>query len=187
MDAIKTYLNSLVKLSDAEWADFEKCLRKETVTRKSFLLKEGQVCNFLAFIGNGMFRFYTTEGGEEKVTAFFFSGDFFSNYRSFLTGFPSRHYIEAMQDSVIFMIEKKDLLALYDKHRNLERLGRFFAENLYLGVANRLDSFLFDSPKERYDDLVRRNSKLLNAIPQYMVASYLGVKPESLSRIRARK
>jgi len=187
MDTIRTYFNSFITLSDTEWSDFKKCLSQKLVEQKSFILKKGEVCSYLAFIENGLFRFYNMEDGEEKITSFFFSGDFISNYRSFLTGLPSKHFIESMQDSVIYKIDKKDLLALYDKHQNLERLGRLIAENLYLNVAKRLDSFLFDSPKQRYEDLVRRNSKLLEAIPQYMLASYLGIKPETLSRIRARK
>jgi CRP/FNR family transcriptional regulator, anaerobic regulatory protein len=187
MDTIRTYFNRFIKLSDTEWTDFEKCLSKEVVEQKSFILKEGELCNYLAFIENGMFKFYNMEDGEEKITSFFFSGDFVSNYRSFLTGIPSKHFIESMQESIIYKIYKKDLLVLYDTHQNIERLGRLIAENLYLNVANRLDSFLFDSPKQRYEDLVRRNSKLLEAIPQYMLASYLGVKPETLSRIRSRK
>lgn len=187
MEALRKKFSSFIELSDAEWHDFEICLKKEVINEKCLLLKEGQVCNFLAFIETGLFRFYNLVDGEEKITAFFFSGDFASNYRSFLSGSASQHNIEAMQDAVVYKIDKKSLYALYDKHRNLERLGRLIAENLYLNVASRLDSFLFDTPKERYQDLVKRNSRLLNAIPQYMLASYLGVKPETLSRIRAKR
>lgn len=92
-----------------------------------------------------------------------------------------------MQDSVIYKINLQELQLLYDKHQNIERLGRLIAENLYLTVANRLDSFMFETPKDRYKALIDRNSRLLQDVPQYMIASYLGVKPETLSRIRARK
>jgi len=92
-----------------------------------------------------------------------------------------------MQDSVIYKINLQALQDLYDKHKNIERLGRLIAENLYLIVANRLDSFLFQTLEERYKTLIERNSRLLQEILQYMIASYLGVKPETLSRIRGRK
>jgi CRP-like cAMP-binding protein len=92
-----------------------------------------------------------------------------------------------MQDANIYKINLQELKSLYDKHKNIERLGRLIAENLYLSVANRLDSFLFLTPEERYKILIERNSKLLQEVPQYMIASYLGVKPETLSRIRTRK
>lgn len=187
MDQIRSYFNRFLALNDSEWADFVACCHKEPVPKKEFILRQGEVCDYIAFIGEGIFRFYYVREGEEHVTAFFFPGDFVTNYRSFLRGNPSEHYIESLKPSVIYKVHKQDLLGLYDKHKSFERLGRFIAENLYLTVAGRLDSFLHDSPESRYQELVLRNSKLLQEVPQYMLASYLGIKPETLSRIRARK
>lgn len=187
MERIRTYFERFIKLSETEWTDFQQCLKHESVQQQTFILQEGQVCRELSFIDHGLFRMYRVEDGSEKITSFSFPGEFVSNYRSFLTGLPSRHFIESLQPSTIYSINKESLAALYDKHKALERLGRLIAETLYLGVASRLDSFHFDSPKQRYEDLVRRNSRLLEAIPQYMIASYLGIKPETLSRIRARR
>lgn len=187
MEALRQYFNKFIKLNDSEWADIEKCIIKLKIAKEEKILKQGEHCNFIAFIQEGSFRFYYDKEGEVKITAFFFEGDFASNYRSFLTGNPSDHFIEAMQDAVIYKINLQELKLLYDKHKNLERLGRLIAENLYLSVASRLDSFLFQTPAERYKALIERNSRLLQEIPQYMIASYLGVKPETLSRIRARK
>jgi CRP/FNR family transcriptional regulator, anaerobic regulatory protein len=187
MQQLRSYFSKLIKLTDQEWADYADCLVKEHYPKKSFLLEEGGACDFIAFVEDGVFRFYHEVEGEENITAFFFSGDFVTNYRSFLTGGPSEHYIQVLQDATIYKISKKDLHDLYDKHRSIERLGRLIAENLYLMVAKRLDAFHSSSPEERYYELVNRNSKLLQEIPQYMIASYLGIKPETLSRIRARK
>jgi CRP-like cAMP-binding protein len=187
LENLRLYFDQFLKLNDTEWTDFESCLTKVGIKSKEQILQQGEHCNFIAFIQEGIFRFYFDNDGEEKITAFFFSGDFVTNYRSFLTGKPSTHFIEAMQDAVIYKINLHELQSLYDKHKNIERLGRLIAENLYLTVANRLDSFMFQSPADRYNDLFKRNSKLLQEIPQYMIASYLGIKPETLSRIRARK
>lgn len=187
MENLRLYFNKFIKLNDSEWADFEKCIVKETIAKNEQILKPGEHCNFIAFIQEGSFRFFYDKEGEVKITAFFFQGDFVSNYRSFLTGKPSDHFIEAMQDAAIYKINLQELKSVYDKHKNIERLGRLIAENLYLSVANRLDSFLFQNPEERYKTLIERNSRLLHEIPQYMIASYLGVKPETLSRIRTRK
>ena len=187
METLRIYFNKFIKLNDAEWADFESCLTKETIENKSELLREGENCDFIAFIQEGIFRFYMVKDGEEKVIAFFFKGEFVTNYRSFLTGRPSEHYIEAMQDGVIYKINLQQLKGLYDKHHAIDRLGRLIAENLYLVVANRVDSFMLESPADRYNALVARGSVLLQEIPQYMIASYLGVKPETLSRIRKRR
>ncbi len=187
MENLRKYFNKFLTLDDLEWSAFESCLTKVKITSKEQILKQGEYCNFIAFIQEGSFRFYIDKDGEEKITAFFFNGDFVTNYRSFLTGKPSDHYIEAMQDAVIYKINLQELQSLYDKHKSIERLGRLIAENLYLMVANRLDSFMFQSPSDRYKELINRNSRLLQEIPQYMIASYLGVKPETLSRIRSRK
>jgi CRP-like cAMP-binding protein len=187
LETLRLYFNKFIKLNDSEWADFEKCIVKATIAKNEQILKPGEHCNFIAFIHEGSFRFYYDKDGIEKIIAFNFKGDFVSNYRSFLTGKPSDHYIEAMQDSVIYKINLQELNSLYDKHKNIERLGRLIAENLYLMVASRLDSFMFHTPEERYKALIERNSRLLNEVPQYMIASYLGVKPETLSRIRTRK
>lgn len=184
---MRIYFNKFHKLNNSEWKDFESCLTKVNIANKEQILRPGEHCNFIAFIHEGSFRFYYDKEGEEKITAFNFQGDFVSNYRSFLTGKPSDHYIEAMQDAVIYKINLQELNSLYDKHKNIERLGRLIAENLYLMVASRLDSFMFQSPEERYKALIERNSRLLQEVPQYMIASYLGVKPETLSRIRRRK
>lgn len=187
MEALREYFNKFIQLNDQEWQDLQQCLAKEVIRSKDHILTENEKCDFIAFIQEGVFRFYSLKDGEEKITAFFFPGDFVSNYRSFLTGKPSEHHIEALQDAVIYKIKLPQLQALYNKHQTIERLGRLIAENLYLIVAQRLDSFMFHTPAERYRELVNRNSKLLSEIPQYMIASYLGIKPETLSRIRARK
>ncbi len=187
LEILRGYFDKFYILNDSEWADFEKCIIQCKINKNEQILKQGEHCNFIAFIQEGSFRFYHDKEGEIKIIAFFFQGDFVSNYRSFLTGKPSDHIIEAMQDANIYKINLQELKSLYDKHKNIERLGRLIAENLYHSVANRLDSFLFLTPEERYKILIERNSKLLQEVPQYMIASYLGVKPETLSRIRTRK
>ena len=187
METLRLYFNKFIKLNDSEWAEFENCIVKATIAKNEQILKPAEHCNFIAFIQEGSFRFYYDKEGEVKITAFFFQGDFVSNYKSFLTGKPLDHFIEAMQDAAIYKINLQELKSLYDKHKNIERLGRLIAENLYLMVASRLDSFMFQTPEERYKSLIERNSRLLQDVPQYMIASYLAVKPETLSRIRGRK
>jgi len=187
MNQIRAYFNNFLLLNDEEWNDFAACFKEEKYGKREFLLRQGDTCDFIAFIAEGIYRFYYVQEGEEKITAFFATGDFVTNYRSFLTGCPSEHYVESLKPSIIYKIHRQDLYSLYEKHKKIERLGRMIAENLFLTVTKRLDSLLHNNPEDRYQELQNRNSKLLQEVPQYMLASYLGVKPETLSRIRKRK
>lgn len=183
---IRTYFNSLLPMSDLEWSEMEACFRRVEFKKGDILLREGAICDFIGFISNGIIRFYQLKEGNEKVTAFWFPGDFLSNYRSFVSETPSEHYIEALNEGFYWQLKKYDLMALYDKYPKIDRLGRIMAERLYLMVTYRLDRFLSETPEERYQILQSKNSRLIQEIPQYMIASYIGVSAETLSRIRKR-
>ncbi len=186
MDKIRQHFEQLVPLTEEEWEDISKGFYKTECAKGELILSEGDVGDFIAFIETGLFRFYHVKDGSEKIITFWFSGDVFSEYRSYLTNTPSRNYIESMQDGVIWKLKKKHMSEMYEKHPKLDRLGRKVTERIYLKLADRIDSFLQDSPKERYLDLLNRNPKLVQEIPQYMIASYLGISPESLSRLKKR-
>lgn len=186
MNEVRETLSKLVSLEEEEWSVLASCLHEELLPKKSLLLKEGEICTFIAFVSTGAFRYYYLKDGIEKVTSFFFSKDFVSDYSSFLSETSSIHYIESISASVIYKLYKKDLMLLYDKYKNIEKLGRLIAENLFLSVDKRLNAFLYLSPEERYKELMNRNPNLSQQVPQYMIASYLGVEPETISRIRKR-
>ncbi len=186
MQEVRTFVEKFVKTSDEEWAAFRNKLQFKEFDKDELFLKEGEVCKHALFITEGAFRFYKIVDGNELVTAFFFTGDYLSDYQSFLTQSPSNYYVQALRSSKVYLISKKDLTELYNNYPNFEKLGRLFAERLFLTMNRRLDTFLYETPEGRYAELVNRNSKLLQEVPQYMIASYLGVKPETLSRIRKR-
>jgi CRP-like cAMP-binding protein len=187
MQEVRNYIESFVKLSDEEWFKFQSKLQYKKFKKNAFFLKEGAICKHAVFISEGAFRFFKIVKGDEVVTALFFKGDFLSDYQSFLNNQPSLYNIEAIKDAACYTISKSDLDDLFDEYKIFEKLGRLFAERLFLTMNKRLDSFLYETPEQRYADLVKRNSKLLQEVPQYMVASYLGINPETLSRIRKRK
>lgn len=186
MDQIRTFFEQLQPLDDAQWKALSQGFERVEFSAGENLLREGQECDFIGFLREGILRFYHIKNGTEKVTAFWFGGDFISNYRSFLSRQPSDHHIEAITDGFFWRLRRNKLYALYDQYPNIDRLGRYMAERLYLMVTQRLDHLLQDTPEERYRQLLNRNSKLIQEIPQYMLASYLGVSPETLSRIRKR-
>lgn len=164
----------------------ESAFDKVEYAKGELLLQEGSVCNFIGFIDEGIVRFYQIKDGSEKVTAFWFAGEFLSNYRSFVSQRPSDHYIETLTTGSYWRLDKDKLNRLYDERPMIDRLGRKMAEQLYLMVAGRLDNILKETPEQRYLSLQQNRSRLLTDIPQYMIASYLGVSAETLSRIRKR-
>ncbi len=186
MEQLRQYFNNLLPLPDEEFEAFAKSLIRKEFDKGETMLKAGVVCDFVAFIETGAFRFYRYTESTEMVTAFFFTGDFISNYRSYLLQQPSHHNIECLEKAVVWMIKRQRIYELYDQYPLMERMGRLIAEQNYLGATSRLDHFLDFTPEERYKALLKRNSHLLQRIPQYMIASYLGISPESLSRIRKR-
>lgn len=186
MQEVRTYIEKFAKTSDEEWAAFQSKLQYKEFEKDDFFLREGEICKHALFITDGAFRFYKIVDGSDLVTAFFFTGDYLSDYQSFLTETPSMYWVQALKKSKVYLISKDDLTDLYNVYPIFERLGRLFAERLFLTMNKRLDAFLYETPEGRYAELVHRNSKLLQEVPQYMIASYLGVKPETLSRIRKR-
>ncbi|MBP2831837.1 Crp/Fnr family transcriptional regulator [Aquimarina sp. U1-2] len=185
-DKIRQYFDSLVVLPDKQWLEMEHCFELVSFKKGEILLDEHTTCNFIGFMNSGIVRFFEIKNANEKVTAFWFPGEFLSNYRSFISGRKSSHYIEALSDGSFWKLRKDDLFKLYDEFPLIDRLGRKMAEQLYLMVAQRLDNLLKETPEERYKILVDKNSRLLQEVPQYMIASYLGVSAETLSRIRKR-
>jgi len=187
MEEIKRFISKYVQVNEHEWSDFASCLHQQSLPKRTLLLTENEKCDFIAFVSEGSFRYFHVKEGLEKVTGLFFAGDVVSDYASFLTDSPSNHTIESIAPSVVYKLYKSDLSRLYEKHKSMETLGRKVAENLFLSLDNRLNTFLYLSPEQRYHELIKRNPNLPQWVPQYMIASYLGVEPETLSRIRKRK
>ncbi len=98
----------------------------------------------------------------------------------------SSAWIQALEDATVFLIKSTDLFNLYQQSINFQKLGRKVAEYLFLIVSTKYESFLLETAEERYLDLIKNRPKVIQNIPQYMIASYLGITPEGLSRIRKR-
>lgn len=186
MQEIRVFFERLLPLADEEWQAMADAFEYVEFRAGENILNQGQNCDFIGFLDSGVVRFYHIKEGVERITAFWFAGDFLSNYRSFLSHEPSDHHIEALADGGFYRLRRAALHRLYNQFPNLDRLGRLMAEQLYLMVTRRLDNLLQDTPEERYRALLRKDSRLVQQIPQYMLASYVGVSPETLSRIRRR-
>ncbi|WP_310555381.1 Crp/Fnr family transcriptional regulator [Flavobacterium sp.] len=179
-------IKSFVALSQEDEEAFIKILEIKKYAKKEFILQEGQVCDKIFFINSGISRVFFNIDGEEKIVQFFFSDSWFTDYSSFLIGQPTNENLQAMEPCEVVHLKKNDLYKLYETNPVFERVGRVMAENAFMSLMQ-LNSMRTNlEPEDRYLNLLKQRPELVERIPQHYIASYLGIKPQSLSRIRKR-
>jgi len=183
---VKENLLKYVSFTDEEIMNLISKLESKLLKKNHFLLREGEICRHVAFLNKGLIRLYYVKDGKEHNSGFFQAGTWVSEYASFLHKKPSLFSIEALVDTELFLLSFENMQKLYNEGKAFERLGRLIAENLFHAYFKRNMSLLLDSPKERYVTFLKENSSLVELIPLKHIASYVGVEPESLSRIRKR-
>ncbi len=177
----------MVSLEPGAWEDLQSVVRERTLQRKEHFLREGEICRSIGFITKGYIRLYYLHEGEEITKDFNFETNFCGSHASFSMQQPSRFNIIAMEDLTILEINRKDLYALFDKHKSFERLGRLIMERMFDRKEQREAAFLRDDAEKRYHDLLKLYPQITHRVPLKYIASYLGIKPETLSRLRALK
>ena len=189
MHPLRAYLHRFVPgLSDADWQPLVEALRVRHLARGEHFIQTGDYLPVLALLLSGTCRlYYSHPDGEERTTYFFFENHLLGDYTSCLTGQQSQFSIQALANSELVVFDYAVLRQLYEERPVYERFGRLLAEYHLLGTDARLVEHLLLSPEERYRALLASGkTKILERIPQHLVANYLGVTPVSLSRIRAR-
>lgn len=186
MNEIRHYLDQYVKLSDEEWELFSSKLVKEAYPKKALLLLKGEIENHLSFVSKGIIRYYIDKKETQYTFGFAFEQEFASAYDSFLTQTPSRYYVEALNDVELYRISFDDLQKAYAQTLNGNAVGRALAEELYLYKFSREMSNNHETAEERYMKLITKQPYFLKEIPLQYIASYIGVTPQTLSKIRRR-
>ncbi|UBM60113.1 Crp/Fnr family transcriptional regulator [Marinilongibacter aquaticus] len=154
--------------------------------KKHIILQKGEVENYISFIESGSIRFYVPDIDLEKTFAFIFEQDLVCAYDSFLSREPALYCAETMEETILYRIAYSDLQKVYDEIPESNVLGRKLSEVIYLKKAKRELSFLLDSPETRYEKIFSERPNLLQRVPLKYIASYIGVTPQALSRIRKR-
>lgn len=185
-EALINCIRSLINLSEEEEAVIGRLFKKKGLNKGEFFLGDGQVCRHAGFIEKGLVRYYINADGEEKTYEFGKEYNFICNYESFLTQTPSSKIIQALEDSELWQISYTDLQVFYQSVSGGERFGRVVIEQVFVQLLQALTSLYTDSPENRYQKLLSEHPDLLQRVSQYHIASYVGVKPQSLSRIRKR-
>ena len=183
-EKMKQAIFKFQKLDDSEWEAFSKKLKILELKKGQYLIREGQVEHTLFFLHTGVARSYFINDGKELTFDFVFEGEFVTAYYSFLTRTPSQFYIELLEDATAVTISHKSLHELYDRYHNIERFGRLAAEYQFTKRVKKEIEMISLSGEERYDLLVKNRPDVIQNIAGKDIASYLGIRPESLSRIR---
>ncbi len=154
--------------------------------RKQYLLQEGDVCKYVAFVEKGLLRsFAVDDKGHEHITQFAFEGWWIADQFSFLTGEPSEYNIEALEDCELLLLTKQAEDEMLEKIPKFERYFRILLQNNLIATQKRLASSLSQTAEEKYNELISVCPDTLpKRIPQHMLASFLGISPETFSRIR---
>lgn len=187
MNPIIEYLNQILPIGEKEIEEVTPLLKERTLLKDDFLLSEGESCKTLTFIKTGSFRsFHIKSNGSSANLMLNSNNELISNYDSFLSGLPSNIFIQSIEKSEVIIIFKNDLDKLLEDSLYWNKLGRILTENIFLVAKNRLESIIYKTPEERYLDLINYSPGFLESYSLTDLASFIGVTPQSLSRIRAR-
>lgn len=185
-EKIKEFINNIYPMCNSDWDFFSSKLQKERLKKNTLLIKIGEIENYLSFISEGIVRIYIPQEESDLTLGFSFENEFVTAYDSFITQTPSHYQIETLTNTTLLRISNKDLQEVYKKTKSGNLIGRRMAENMFLIKSKREISFLNKTAEERYLDLFLERPKLLKHIPLKYIASYIGVTPQALSRIRKR-
>ncbi|NPD86883.1 Crp/Fnr family transcriptional regulator [Lentimicrobium sp. L6] len=186
MHRLRTYIEQIAKVTDEDWSLFSACLFQQNFAKRQLILEAGQVENHISFIEEGMVRvFIPKEDPEKEITfGFSFKYEFISAYDSFLSREPSQYQLEALSKCSVWSISYEDLQKVYRHTKIGNLIGRLTAERLFLIKSNREQSLLNQSAEQRYLNLFNTRPALFESIPLKYIASYIGITPQALSRIR---
>jgi CRP-like cAMP-binding protein len=181
------YCSSFIPLSAIDMEAIVLNFKHTTIKRNDFLLKEGKVCDFIAFVNSGVIRHYHLKDGKEITCDITLKNSFITDFKSFTQSTPSNYTFQILKNVELFIIQKKELSELYNNYKNIESLGRIMAEQVAIRMIDIAMSLSSDKPQERVEKLILQRPDLFQEVPQRYLANLLGISPESLSRIRARK
>jgi CRP-like cAMP-binding protein len=187
MDTEEQIINFLKKsgqFDETELKDFVFRSKIVLIRKGDTIVKEGERCHSIYFIHSGVISLFLLKDGEEHVKDFSLSGKFITAYTSMSTGQPSQIFLRAEQDCELSVWDASYFQELIRQNQQWTLFAFRIAEYLFYRKEKREISMLLKSAEERYQDMLKEFPSLSQQVPQYLLASYLGIKPQSLSRIR---
>ena len=185
MTALFHYFNQYHILSEEARTAIRAISTIQAITKNRDLQPIGHTCRTIYFINRGLARIYYFKDDIDITESFAFENQIIARVESLFSGKPSRKGIQMLEPSEVVAIHATSLFSLYDAFPDIERLFRKIFEAGYVDTVNRIESLQFHSAEERYRDLLESSPDILKRVPLKLIASYLGITPVSLSRIRA--
>lgn len=182
-----TYFSKYIQLSELDKAQIISAFTPINIKRKEYLLSEGEVCEFVAYVNSGIIRHFHVKDGNEITCDITLPHTFITDFKSLTQNIPSNFNFQILKDAELFVINKNDLFQLYTESKNIETFGRMMAEQVAQRTIEIAMSLASDKPEERVEKLIKNRPELFQQVPQRYIANLLGISPESLSRIRARR
>lgn len=180
------HLKQFIELNDADIEFVKEIVSVKRLQKGDYLLQEGAFSQAFYFNISGFVRLFYLIAGEEKTAYFYSEGIFISAYASFVKQLPSRFYLQATETTHVAVISMEASVQLLNYSSKFEKLARIAMEEELIKHQEMVESLITLSPEERYHNLLQKNPTIFNRVPQIQIASYIGVKPESLSRIKKR-
>lgn len=184
MGHIREYYERILKLQEPEWEFIASHFERRVFAKNQIITRQGETENYLSFVETGIVRFYIPDDENELTFNFCFDKEFTCAYNSFLTQTPSEYELQTLLETVVWQISYDDLQKVYAQTKAGNYLGRFVSEKLFLQKSKRELSLLKYTAKERYLNLFDEHPRILKSIPLKYIASYIGITPQGLSRIR---
>lgn len=184
-----TLLKTLDHIADLDKEEIElitACFKTYNLAKGDFFLKAGEVNRHVGFLIKGLVRYFVYKNDEESTFEFTKEGEFIADYQSFNNHTPSIQNIQAIEDCEMLIINYPDVQTIFNTTKNGNLIGRQIIEHRFDVMVNQLLAIYMQNHEERYKRFLSQYADLAQRIPQYLIASYVGVKPESLSRIRRR-
>ncbi|WP_158796189.1 Crp/Fnr family transcriptional regulator [Pedobacter sp. L105] len=184
-DQLIAYFNTYIPLRESERSELNSRVVERKIKRRQFILQENDICKHYTFVVSGCFKLYGVDkNGTEHNLQFASENEWITDISSFHSGKESRLYIEAIEPSIILQIEKINLIYLYHHHPKFDRIFRVMIENKFEELQNRVLQNISSTAEERYLAFLAQYPTLANRLPNTQIASYLGITPEFLSKLR---
>ncbi len=180
------HLSEKASITEEGWTVLSPKLQVSEVKRNALVLEEGNTCAYIDFIYSGAFRSFYNSDGDEITVGLYLPGQCFTNLKSLNVEQPSQINIQSLGAGVIVRLRKADMMGLYERAPELETVGRKMLENMLVEENDWKEMYTLYNPEKRYEFMLKKSPDMIRVLPLQYIASFLGMRRETLSRIRSK-